>query len=287
MGHRKYARAARAAASALALTLHGGAVAAQEADPAPITSGPPAAGGGDQDLAQKLSNPVASLISVPFQENLDFGAGPRGEGVKSTLNIQPVIPLGISPDWNLIVRTILPVIVQDDISAPRESEFGLGDTTQSLFFSPKAQSASGITWGVGPAILYPTGTDHALGAGKWGAGPTALVLKQSHQNTFGLLANHLWSFAGKSSRGDISSTFIQPFFSHSTATGTTYAVNTETSYDWKGKNWVVPINLSVAQLTKIGKQRVQVGIGGRYYVEKPEHGPDWGIRAVLVFLFPG
>lgn len=288
MGDRKYTNAFWAVS--LAFAVHGPAAGAQEADPAAspqITSGPPVAGDGDQDLAQKLSNPVASLISVPLQENLDFGAGPRGEGVKSTLNIQPVVPLHLNADWNLIVRTILPVIAQDDISAPRESEFGLGDTTQSLFFSPSGQNASGITWGVGPAILYPTATDHVLGSGKWGAGPTALVLKQSHQNTFGMLVNHLWSFAGKSSRQDISSTFIQPFFSHSTAKGTTYAINTETSYDWKGRNWVVPVNLSVAQLTKIGRQRVQVGIGGRYYVEKPEHGPDWGIRAVLVFLFPG
>jgi hypothetical protein len=275
-------------ASGIALAALPAGVGAQVAEPAPppaITSGAPPAEG-DQDLAQKLSNPVASLISVPFQENIDFGAGPRGEGVKSTLNIQPVIPVSIGADWNMIVRTILPVIAQDDISAPRESEFGLGDTTQSLFFSPKKPGKGGIVWGVGPAILYPTATDRVLGSQKWGAGPTALVLKQSHQVTFGFLANHIWSFAGKDTRGDISSTFIQPFFSFTTAKATTFGINTETSYDWKGKNWVVPINVNVAQLTKIGKQPVQVGIGGRYYVEKPTGGPDWGIRAVLTFLFP-
>ncbi|HUD28533.1 MAG TPA: hypothetical protein VMQ93_06650 [Novosphingobium sp.] len=266
-----------------------GSALAQEAEPGPppasITSGPPAAGG-DQELAQKLSNPVASLISVPLQENVDLGAGPRGDGIKSTLNVQPVIPFTLNADWKVIVRTILPVIAQEDISAPGESEFGLGDTTQSLFFSPQKQGPGGITWGVGPAILYPTATDSVLGGGKWGAGPTALVLKQSHQNTFGLLANHIWSFAGKDTRGGISTTFIQPFFSHSTPKATTFSLNTETSYDWKHKNWVVPVNVSVAQLTKVGKQRIQIGVGARYYVEKPEGGPDWGVRAVLTFLFP-
>lgn len=276
--------------AAAAFLLSGAGIAnAQEAEPATgaapaITSGPPAANS-DQELAQKLANPVSAMITVPFQENLDFGAGPRGEGVKSTLNIQPVIPLPLSADWHLIVRTILPVIAQDDISAPRKSEFGLGDTTQTLFVSPTKNGGGGVTWGVGPALLYPTATDHRLGGGKWGAGPSALVLKQSHQVTFGVLANHIWSIAGKDSRGDISSTLIQPFFSHSSAKGTTFSLNTETSYDWKGKNWLVPVNVSVAQLTRIGKQRVQVGIGGRYYVEKPEGGPDWGIRAVLTFLF--
>ncbi|EJL30161.1 hypothetical protein PMI02_02064, partial [Novosphingobium sp. AP12] len=219
-------------ASVMALAALPAGVGAQEAEPASpptITSGPPPAGG-DQDLAQKLSNPVASLISVPFQENIDFGAGPRGEGVKSTLNIQPVIPVSIGADWNMIVRTILPVIAQDDISAPRESEFGLGDTLQSLFFSPKAPGPGGIVWGVGPAMLYPSATDRLLGGGKWGAGPTALVLKQSHQTTFGFLANHIWSFAGKDTRGDVSATFIQPFFSHTTPKATTYSINTETSY---------------------------------------------------------
>lgn len=286
MRRRNQQFAAFAIASGMALASFGAAAGAQEAEAPPAITSGPAPAGGDQDLAQKLSNPVASLISVPLQENLDFGAGPRGEGVKSTLNVQPVIPLSIAADWNMIVRTIVPVIAQDDISAPRASEFGLGDTTQSLFFSPRTPGASGIVWGLGPAILYPTATDHVLGGGKWGAGPTALVLKQSHQTTFGFLANHIWSLAGKDSRGDVSATFIQPFLSHTTAKATTYSINTETSYDWKGHNWVVPINVSVAQLTKIGRQRVQVGIGGRYYVEKPQGGPDWGIRAVLTFLFP-
>lgn len=238
-----------------------------------------------QELAQKLSNPVSSLISVPLQQNIDFGAG-ASDGVKGTLNVQPVVPVSLGADWNVIVRTILPVVYQADISAPTAHEFGLGDTTQSFFFSPKRPGANGIIWGAGPALLYPTATDSLLGGDKWGAGPTIVVLKESGKSTYGLLANHIWSIGGNGARSKISATFLQPFYSHTTAKATTFILNTETSYDWIGDHWVVPINLTVAQLTKLGKQPIQFGIGARYYVEKPAGGPDWGIRLVLTLLFP-
>ncbi|HEX7856622.1 MAG TPA: hypothetical protein VF503_23335 [Sphingobium sp.] len=240
----------------------------------------------EHDLAQKLSNPVSSLISVPFQENIDFDGGPRDKGLKSTLNIQPVVPISLGPKWNVIMRTILPVIAQDDISAPHAHEFGLGDTTQSFFFSPKKTGPGGLVWGVGPAILYPSATDRSLGGDKWGLGPTVVLVKQSGKSTFGMLANQIWSVAGNDTRPDVSTTFLQPFYSYSTIKATTYSINAETSYDWKNDKWTVPINVSVAQLTKIGKQRVQIGAGARYYIERPENGPHWGVRLVLTLLFP-
>ena len=241
--------------------------------------------GSDHDLARQLSNPVSSLISVPFQENIDFGIGPE-DGFKSTLNIQPVVPFAIDEDWNLILRTILPVIHQDDVTAPGADQFGLGDTLQSFFFSPRHPGPGGIIWAAGPAILYPTATDDVLGSQKLGLGPTIVVLKQSGPNTFGLLANHIWSIAGSSARSEVSSTFLQPFFSHTTASATTYGLNLETSYDWVGDHWLVPVNLTVTQLTRIGSQRVSVGGGLRYYVERPKGGPEWGIRLIFTLLYP-
>ena len=132
----------------------------------------------EQALAQQLSNPVAALISVPLQLNYSQGIGPVDDGSQWLLNIQPVIPVGISEKWNLISRTIVPVVSQSDIFPGAGSQFGIGDTVQSFFFSPKAPTSGGLIWGVGPVLLLPTGSDPLLTGDKWGAGPTAVVLKQ-------------------------------------------------------------------------------------------------------------
>lgn len=242
--------------------------------------------GSDADLAQQLANPVASLIQVPVQNNFDWGWGPDGSGFRFQSNIQPVVPMALDSDWNMVSRTILPVIGQTDVTGPGTSQFGLGDVVQSLFFSPAKPSASGIVWGAGPVLLVPTATDQALGSGKWGAGPTAVVLKIAGPFTYGALANHIWSFAGKDSRADVSATFVQPFLAYTTRTATTYSINSETTYDWNNDVWLVPINLAISQLVVLGKQPVSIGAGVRHWVESPAGGPDWGMRLSLTMLFP-
>ncbi len=236
------------------------------------------------ELAKKLQNPIASLISVPIQNNFDFGAGPNNDGFQYKVNIQPVIPFALSEDWNLITRTILPVVYQENIIGT-SSQAGLSDLTESLFFSPK-KDFHGWIWGAGPVLLFPTATDDLLGTEKWGAGPTAVVLKQEHGWTYGMLANQLWSYAGESGRADVNSTFLQPFVSYTTKTHTTFGLNTETTSDWTHEQWIVPLNLMASQLVKIGKMPVQFQVGGRYYADKPDGGPDWGLRFTVTFLFP-
>ncbi|TIL56804.1 MAG: transporter [Mesorhizobium sp.] len=239
-----------------------------------------------QELAKKLSNPIASLISVPFQFNYDSGYGPN-DGEKAYVNIQPVIPVSLNADWNMISRTIVPVIWQNDIAGPSGEQSGLGDITQSLFFSPSQPTESGIVWGVGPVFLVPAATDDLLGGGKWGAGPTAVVLKQSHGWTIGALANHIWSFAGDSDRGDISSTFLQPFVSYTTKDAWTFTLNTESTYNWETEEWSVPINFQIAKLVVVDKQPISLFAGVRYWAESPDSGPDgWGFRTGITLLFP-
>ena len=235
------------------------------------------------ELAKKLQNPVASLISVPIQNNWDFGIG-RANAMRYTANIQPVIPLSISKDWNLIVRTIVPVIFAESPTEGGDDEAGLGDIVQSFFFSPK-EPVGGWIVAAGPVALWPTATDNALGAGKWGAGPTALALRQEHGWTYGMLANHIWSYAGWGDQ-NVSATFLQPFVSFTTKKFTTFGLNTESTYDWEGSQWTVPLNLTVSQLVKIGGLPIQFQIGGRYYAEKTDGGPDWGLRFGVSFLFP-
>ena len=145
---------------------------------------------------------------------------------------------------------------------------------QSLFFSPKAPTAGGLIWGVGPVLLLPTATDDLLGGEKWGLGPTGVVLTQRGPWTYGALANHIWSVAGNSDRADISATFLQPFLTYTTKTATTFGLNTESTYDWKSNRWTVPINVSVGQVLKLGDQLVQVGVGARYWAQSPASGPE-------------
>src|SRR5262245_20825857 len=226
------------------------------------------------ELAKKLQNPIANLISVPLQSNWDFGIG-RADAMRYTLNVQPVIPISLGQHWNLITRTIVPFIHAESPIPGGDGAGGIGDITQSFFLSPR-EPMGGWILGGGPVFLYPTASDDALGSEKWGAGPTAVLLRQESGFTFGILANHIWSFAGNDNREDISSTFLQPFLSFTTTTHTTFGVNTESTYDWEKKQWTVPINVTVAQLLKLGKLPIQFTLGGRYYAERPSGGPDWG-----------
>lgn len=236
----------------------------------------------ESELAKKLSNPVSDLISFPIQGNLDFGIGP-GDGQKFTANIQPVAPFSINEDWNLISRTILPVIdVEGTQLGGGGDAFGLGDTVQSMFISP---AESDPIWGLGPVFLLPTATDDALGLDKWGVGPTGVVLKQSGHWTYGALANHLWDVGGSGS-SQVNATFLQPFLAYNTPNAWTFTVNSESTYDWASHQWTVPVNLVVSHLVTFGKQPVQFFGGARYYLEKPAGGPDWGLRFGFTMLFP-
>jgi hypothetical protein len=196
-----------------------------------------------------------------------------------------VIPFSLNADWNVIVRTIVPVVYQSDVVPGTGSQFGLGNTTQSLFLSPKDPGPGGVVWGVGPAFLWPTATQDELGPDTWGTGPTVVALRQAGPWTFGFLGNHVWSYAGDGP--DMSSSFLQPFVNYTTPKATSFVLNTESTYDWEARDWAVPINADVFQLVQIGGQTIQISGGVRYWVTSPDSGPDgWGARFVVTLLVP-
>lgn len=241
----------------------------------------------DAELATELANPLANLISIPFQGNYNSGIGPLGDGESVFVNVQPVIPFNLNEDWNLISRTILPVVWQDEIFPGADSQFGLGNTVQSLFFSP-TRVTNGITWGVGPVFLLPTHTDEFLGRNTWGAGPTAVGLWQGNGWTIGMLANHIHSVAGDEDE-KVNATFLQPFISYTTPEAWTFSLNSESTYDWTSEEWSVPVNATVSKLVKLGGKLPVSFFGGvRYWANSPElRGPqDWGARLGFTVLLP-
>ncbi len=242
------------------------------------------AGGGDAELAKKLSNPVADLISVPLQFNYNEPYGPK-DASNVTVNIQPVVPFNITEDWNLISRTILPVIYQGSPADTIDSEFGLGDITQWLFFSP-VKPVGGWILGAGPVALIPTATDDELGSDQLGFGPTVVALRQHDGWTYGVLANHIWGVNDPGDNTRVNATFVQPFLSYTWKTATTLTLNAESTYDWTEDELTLPFNLMLAQVVRVGKLPMSLQIGGRYYADAPDDGPEWGLRFALTFLFP-
>ncbi len=226
-------------------------------------------------------------MSIPIQMNYDSDIGPLEDGWKLQTNIQPVIPVDVNENWNIITRTIIPIVNQEDIFPEAGSQFGLGDINLSLFISPQNSSGDGITWGFGPVLLFPTATDDLLGAEKWGAGPTAVALTVRGPLTVGMLANHIWSYGGDSDRDDIRSSLFQPFAAYTWPSAWTVSLQSETTYNWESEKWSVPVNLGASKLVNWGKLPVNLQAGIGYWFESPETGPDgFRFRLQATFVLP-
>ncbi|WP_088341607.1 hypothetical protein [Robiginitalea sediminis] len=241
-------------------------------------------GSSADDLAKKLQNPIASIISVPFQNNFDFGIGPF-DGSRWTMNMQPVIPISIGPEWNLITRTVIPLISQNDVFAPGSSQTGLSDMVASAWFSPKEPTPSGLIWGAGPVLLVPIATDELLGTEKFGVGPTVVILQQAGAFTYGGLVNHIWSVAGSDTRADVNQSFIQPFVARNFPGGYALTAVAEITQNWEFDASSGVFAIVGSKVVTIGKQATQVAVGPRVFFGNAK-AANWGLRAAFTLLFP-
>ncbi|MHC5309334.1 hypothetical protein ACYSNM_04545 [Myroides sp. LJL116] len=266
--------------SVLSLCLSGG-VFAQQAKNSPAKA--------DQDLsveevAKKLANPVAKLISLPIEVDTDFGVGPF-RGTRNTTNIQPVMPFQISEKWNVITRVVLPVVMQYDITGPATRQRGLSDTEVTAFFSPIPKK-EGLIWGAGPIFLAPTGTQDLLTNKKWGVGPSAVALIQKNGWTAGAMINQVWSFAGDRNRDAVNQMLVEPFASYQWKSGAGVMILAEYSQDWRHDRSSMIMQASVSGITSIGEQKVQILIGPRVTVFGPsEMRSDLGFTCGITLPF--
>ena len=247
------------------------------------------------ELQAATKNPVANLVSVPFQNNTAFGVGPNNKSV-NVLNIQPVIPFALTDDINVITRTIMPLIyvpgsVEGLDVLPQGvgsgTEFGLGDINITAFLSPA--HTSGVIWAVGPTLTIPTATDSLLGSEKWSIGPSAVVLIQPPDWTIGILARQLWSFAGDDDREDVSQGLIQPFINYDLEDGWYLVTAPIVTVNWnadEGDRWTIPVGGGAGKLFRVGSRPINTSLQAYYNVEKPDLGPDWTLRFQVQLLFP-
>ena len=265
-----------ALATAFLLLLPVSGRAQQPSTPAPQT----------EELAKQLSNPIASLVSVPFQFNWEQNVGPS-EATRFVLNLQPVMPFSMNQDWNLIVRLIAPLVSQPALIDGGLTASGISDITTSFFISP---AKSGIIWGAGPVVVLPSTSEPTLGTGKWSAGPTIVALKQTGPWTVGALWNQVWSFSGDSGRSDVNQMFLQPFLAYQATRTITLTIQSEMTANWEAEDdddtWTVPINFLASKLSSFGPFPASYQIGFGAFPAHPNVGPSWKIRGAIVLLLP-
>ena len=269
--------------ASLALSIYATSAFAQPTQPASTAGNTPAAKASASDLAAKLTNPVADLISVPFQYNYDANIGLDKKGTSNSLVVQPVIPVKLNSNWNYILRPVVTIQQQNNING--FSGTGAGPVLIETFFSPS--NTGDFIWGVGPIVTTPSLSGNNYGTAQTGVGVSAVALVMKKPWTAGLLAYNTWDAGGTSTYGTANNLFYQPFVSYVTPTAWTYSINTQSTFNWDARRAENPINATISKIVKFGEVPVSLSVGARYYASSVPGGPSgWGGRASMTFLFP-
>lgn len=286
----------RAMATLAAILIGGAAASAALAQAAPgdppvrVNAGRPASGEeSSTDLAKKLQNPIGDLVSFPFQSNTNFGVGPNN-GTQEILNVQPVIPIHLNADWNIITRTILPLVWNPSFQPEADTvPFGTAPITFSAFLSPSKLN-DGWLWGVGPVVQVPTASNRSLGSAVWGAGPTAVLVYMSGPWVAGGLVNNVWSFGGSSGRGGTAYNVLtaQPFVNYNFGEGWYVGTSPLITANWLergGNAWTLPVGGQVGRVIRLGRLPVNLSAGAYYNAVRPDEGATWQLRTQVTLIF--
>lgn len=239
------------------------------------------------DIAKQAQNPIASMISVPFQNNTTFGVGEHSDPANSLL-IQPVVPLTLNSDWNLITRTIIPIVTEPALAPGLGSTTGMGDAQLALYFSP-SRPTHGVIWGLGPAFTFASATDRSLGSGKDSVGLSTAILTIKGPWLIGTLMTDVVSVGGQEDRKSVHSFLMQPFVDYNFSHGWYLASSPIITADWRassGNKWTVPIGGGGGKILRIGKQAVNAYIQAFDNVVRPHEAGNWTLRVQVQLLFP-
>lgn len=252
------------------------------AEPSAATA--PAPSEDKEKALHDAQNPIANSISVPFQNNTYFSVGPYHKAA-NIMFIEPVIPMRLNEDWNVIGRYITPIEYLPRVSPDQGSEFGLGNLTPEFYFSPAHTDK--IIWGVGPKLYLPTATNPALGSNKaFGGGPAAVALTIQGHWVAGLIATNVWAGSGSDRVNQMT---LNPFVDYNMSDGWYFVSAPIITSNWVAKSsdrWNVPVGGGIGRMFKIGEQAVNARIQGLYNVVRPDYGPSWQLQLQVQFLFP-
>lgn len=241
-------------------------------------------------LAALAQNPIAAAISVPLQYNYNMGYGPNHDTDGVIFNVQPVIPFKLGDNWNLITRTIIPV-VDLPVNAAGDKDNGIGDISLSLFASPSKKSGKWI-WGAGIISTFDTASHDTLGTGKTLLGPAFIALSFDGPWVYGALLNNQWDVGGDGDRDDVNTMLFNPFLNYNipNAKGWYLSFSPNITANWESDSdrnkWVVPLGGGVGKVFKIGTQACNAKLSYYNNIQTPVGGADDSLQLQFAFLFP-
>jgi hypothetical protein len=253
---------------------------------------PPPAPQGDrlaleEQVLRQLANPLSAMASIATILDFDYHIGPGEDGHRTTMFVQPTIPIHLGESWNVVSRTNLPIVYQEEISPGSGTQTGIGDLTEVAYLAKVQPGPRGWVWGGGPIVQIPIGSEDLLTNHKFSLGPSMAFVKQEGDFTYGVIASQLWSIGGSDQRPDVNVGLLDPFVTYRSEGLWNLTLHVPATYNFHAQQWTVPVSLTVEKLVSFQAMPVTITFGVRYWAEGPDSGPhDLAFRFGLTLVLP-